>query len=634
MLTPTIKTTGRSSKQLLRSIITLGTLAGTAFTAFNSAHAWTPADVAPVAASVPAQPQQHWLPAITAAIEKLDASRLPSVPEAKSRLESAMTDLERFLDRTPENRDPWLKFLKWDELKAELAKENADGEKLLQAEKNFRQNFHGLEMSAFVKVREALANYGNALLFGKDKDRTLKILSNRLSLLAEHIQTEDVTKSDDASRDVRQTIEMLKAANQSSELSSIIGNAFARPNTRVLVTKAFVQERFGRQVYEPNPVCENILGTQIVGNSLIVGNVTPTLVNNPNQATLRLNLFGDFSSQNVGYNRGVQLQTQGNATVHASETVALGQHGLFALGDTNASANLHTQINSIDAKLRIIERFAAKTAAKQKPQADAIAQARMENRIRNQFHQQLTEQLSDSNSQLGGNSPVELKRLGLSKPSRTSWSSQDFLSLLWLVNDGNQLSAPTSCPHIVPSTGLVVQIHESAITNAINPILAGRTLRSEDSALYRKQFGELASSAIRQDESEPWAITLATYQPVEAKFQEGLITLRIRTTKLDRGDRDLDQSADIQASYKPELVDGKLQLVRQGDVHIRFYGKQATGMRASTLRTFLKRKFDEVFKEQLLDKPLDITEKLPERFADVQLQDVTSDFGWLQVHLD
>lgn len=622
----------------LRSFIILSTLTGASSLHLSPAKAFesqastaTPSPAAVAAA--PSQPQQHWLPSITTAIEKLDASKLPSVSETRKQLDTAVSDFEKFLDRTPEHKEDWFRFLKWDRLKEELAKEKADPEVLLEAEKIFRQNFNGLELNSFTKVRNAIAAHANAVKFGQDPDRTLKILSNRLSLLAEQIKNEDINNSEDASRDLRQTVEMLNAANQTSDLVRLIEGTYARPNARVLVTSDFVARRFGRGVNEHNPVCEDILGTTIIGNSVLVGSVTPTLIHNPNQATLRMNLFGDFTSNNVGHNRGVKLYTQGNATVHASETVVLGEHGLHAVGDTSVNANLSSQIHDIDAKLRIIERIAAKTAAKQKPQADAIAEQRMENRIRNQFHNQLSQQLSESNAKLGG-TPVELRRLGLQKPTRTSWSSNDFLSLLWKVDNATQLSAAESCPHIVPTTGMVIQLHESVVTNTLNPILEGRTLRSEDGAFYRKQFGELASSAIQPDDAEPWSLKLASYQPVEAKFHDGLITLRIRTTRLDRGDRELDQSADIQASYLPQLENGKLQLVRQGDVHIRFYGKQATGMRASTLRTFLKRKFDEVFREQLLDKPLDISDRLPDQFKDLRLRGITSEQGWIQAHLD
>ncbi len=579
-------------------------------------------------------PHQSWLPTIRSSMESLDPGKLPAIVPARNELDASLSELERFLDKSPQRKKGWVDFLQLDALKKELAADRKNVERLWPIEKNFRQNFLGLELKPFRNVRDALNKYILAELYSADPTRTVGILSNRLSLLAEQVQAVDVSENYEARRSTAQTYSFLTESNQESALSSLIQSSFARPNLRVLVSSAYVQQRFGRGVSEYNPVCEEILGTRIVGSSWLNGSVSPTLVNNPHQATVRLQLFGDFTSDNVGYNRGVKLYTQGSANVFASETIALGEHGLFSHNDTSVQANLSSRINDIDANLRIIERIAAKTAAKQKPQADAIARSRMETRIRDQFHQQLSQQLVEANEKVTPPQPVEVVRLGLSQPARSSWSSTQFLSLLWTVKNGKQLTAPNTCPHAVPNTGMAIQVHESAIANFLAPILAGRILRSEDAALYRQQFGPLADAAVAQEDSEPWAVTLATFQPVDAEFHDGKITLRVRTTKLDRGDRALNQSADISATYVPDLSSGKLQLVRDGEVSINFHGNQQTGVRASALRTFLKRKFDEVFREELLKEPLNLADRLPPDMQNLRIASYVSDRGWLQVHLD
>ena len=152
--------------------------------------------------------------------------------------------------------------------------------------------------------------------------------------------------------------------------------------------------------------------------------------------------------------------------------------------------------------------------------------------------------------------------------------------------------------------------------------------------MYRIQFGELAEGAVRRENDEPWAITMAGNNPIEVQFEDSKIIFRIRTTKLDRGDQALEQFATIEASYTPVLVDGALQLVRDGDVRIEFSGKQQRGVRAVSLRSFLKKKFDDVFKAELLDKPLRIDEKLPADLKGLKLAEIVVDEGWLQAHLN
>lgn len=589
-----------------------------------------PAIVPPAADS----PQLRWLPAIQAAQEGLDPNSFPSAKSARERLDQSVGAFEAYLDRTPENRDQWKEFLRWSQLRAELEKEQPDQDSLLQLEKRFRQNFNGLELSPFTSVRDAIQDYLIALRFSSDPTKSVEILRNRLTQLADLIQKSDLAKDINARRDAALTVSYLAQANQTPELIREIQGFFSRSNARVLLTADYVHNKFGRGVCEPNPVCEEILGTRIFGNSILSGAVTPRLIPNSSQAMVRLQLHGDFSSNNVGYNRGVKLYTTGSAFVSAGETIALGPNGLMALGDTSTDANLITNIHAIDAKLKIIEKVAAKVAAKQKPQADAIAEGRMETRIRNQFHEQLVSQLAESNEKIGNPSIVELVRLGLSKPMRSSWSSDHYMAMLWKVQQDVQFSAPTSCPHVVPTTGIALQIHESAISNLMDPVLAGRILNSEESELYRQQFGELAEGAVRRDNDEPWAITMAGSHPVEVQFEDSKIIFRIRTTKLDRGDQALDQPATIEASYAPTLVDGALQLVRDGEVRIEFSGRQQRGVRAVSLRSFLKKKFDDVFKPELLDKPLRIDEKLPADLQGLRLASIVVDEGWLQAHLN
>ncbi len=565
--------------------------------------------------------------------ESLSPELLPSIAVQKSKLDQAISGLEQFLSRNPAEKDNWLRFMKWDELRAELQKEIPDLLKLMQFEKNLRQNFPGLEMRPFVTFREELRAYTNTLRVSSEPEVSLPYLADRIAKLSASISKVDLNEDIDARRDAAQTLEYLSQGNQAKAMIQTIQSSFSRANVRVILSNEFVQRQFSRPVSEYNPVCEVILGTNITGDSFINGSVSPQLLDNPSNASLKLTMFGNFNSDNVGFNRGVQIKTTGYANVVACETVSLTSYGLNAMSDTVADADLTTQINSIYAKSKLVTKIAKKKAAQQKPLADSIAEGRMENKIRNQFHQKLSDQLAESNQKLATTDLSTLQRVGLAKPTRSSWSSSQYLSLLWKVQDGVQLAAPMSCPIDVSPTGLTVQIHESVIGNLFDPIFGGRVLKSEEAALYAAQFGELGKK-IKRDNEEPWSVTMDSFYPIEVKLDDNLITIRVRLHKLEKGDQDLKQPALIQATYRPVLDDGALQLKREGDVKIEFYGKQDKGVLAVSLRGFLKTKFSEFFKEDLLDVPLKLSEKLPPEFQSLDLVSISSEAGWLQVHLN
>ncbi|MCE3014446.1 MAG: hypothetical protein ACK56W_12230 [Pirellula sp.] len=588
--------------------------------------------------TVVSSPATSWLSLAAKAESQLDQNLLPSIDPAKLELEQSMTNLESFLKRTPEHEANWLTFLRWNSIRKELASNDPVPADFIQFEKNFRQNFNGLELEPFTRVRNALQRYSRALLFGSNPKVSIEILGSKLKKLQELVQSPALPRDYESRHEVEQTVSFLDQTNQAKSLVQSMTSFFSLPNVRVLVSSDFVQQKFGRPVNEHNPVNENILGTQIYGNSLLQGFVVPSLVDNRHQATLRLNLNGNFSSNNIGYNRSVRLFTTGSATVAACETITLGSDGLRTLNDTGVDANLSTQINSIDAKHRIVEKIASKVAAKQKPQADAIAVGRMENRIRDQFHHQLVDQLSQSNQKLKTPSIPELVRLGLTKPNRTSWSSSQHLSLLWKVQEGVQFAATSSCPIVVQPTGITIQVHESTFSNLLDPVLAGRVLQSIDSESYASQFGELAKGGLPKDkeDDEPWAIKMSDFHPVELKLDGGLITFCIRTDKITKGadGKGVVMPAVIQASYMPVLNNNELQLARMGTVKIDFYGKQQKGAVAASLRNLLKKKFDNVFRENLLETPLRLSEKLPAELQGLSLASLHTQDGWIQAHLN
>ncbi len=577
---------------------------------------------------------RNWELDVANAQRNLDPNRLPDIGMARQRLDGAMAELENFLATSPQHHANWLAFLNWNDLRAELKKALPNTDQISQFEKTFRQNYFGLELRQFTKVRDALTTFSHALKFSSDKAKAIEIINNRLTKLSEQLRMPNAAQDFDGTREIGQTLTFLMQGNQANDLVSAIRSGYSRANARVLVSSAFVNQRFARPVHEANPVDELILGTQLYGQSWLQGQVTPQLLSSNTHAALRLNLSGSFSSQNIGYNRSVKLHTQGYGNVAASETIALTDSGLVPLNDTATDANLVSQIDDIEHRLRIVRKIASKQAAKQKPEADAIAEGRLEQRIRTQFHEKLAQQINEANQKIRDPDLPVLARLGLERPKRTTWSSPQYLALLWKLQGPTQLAAPASCPLVVDPTGITVQLHESVVTNMLDPVLAGRILKSSELDTMAVQFADVVGKGLKkQKDEEPWAVTMASFHPVEIQLDDSLVTFRIRTNKLDRNGQMLDQPASIEASYRIVLSSGALQLERQGNVKIGFSGKQQQGSRAVLLRSFLKKKFEEVFKVNLLDQPIRVTDRLPSDLQGLSLNSIQVDDGWIQAHL-
>ncbi len=578
-----------------------------------------------------------WSSAISNARSALSEKSLPQPSVAKAKLEQSIVAMENLFTTAGEKRKSgWLDFLMIEALRKEMAKDQPSVNDLIQIEKNTRQNHPGLELKVVSDFRKNLVTYIDALRFGSDPTLTIRAIDSRLEALSKTLAEKRSEMSRlEIDRDLGLIANYLASAGQAPQLLNSIRNTYSKPTARVLVSQAFLQKHFQTPVNQPTAVNENILGTQLRGQSCFLGQVAPILVSNYKAATVQLQLRGQFSANNTGVNRGVTVQTSSRASILASESVQLGNNGLVDLNDTNVSSSFESQINSIDHNLRIVRRIATRKAAEQKPQADAIGRSRLESRLSGQFHEQVVSRLSQSNQRLQPPALLALARLGLTRPVRQSWSSPNYLALLWDTRGADQLAADSSCPLVVENFGVTIQIHQSMLNNAFDPVLAGRVIRSKDLDGFSKQLGELSDEELTKEaKGEPWAITLAGYHPVEVEFDKGLVSFQIRTVRLDRGDQSLDQPATIRANYRMVLVDGKLQFRREGDVDIQFAGRAQRGLRSVTLRSFMKSKFDQALKEDLLREPIDVSKSLPSDAPRLQMVAVQSNEGWLQFTLD
>lgn len=336
-------------------------------------------------------------------------------------------------------------------------------------------------------------------------------------------------------------------------------------------------------------------------------------------------MFANFSSNNRGYNRSVVLNSTGEAEVAAYQSIALTESGLVSLGDAQADADLRTRINSIQHRSHLVRKIASKQAAKRKSEAEAISVSRLENRVRRQFQEQLSSRLSQANANLRDAASLEFARLGIDKPPRSSWSTRDCLALQWNARTETQLSAPGPCPWPAPIEGITIQVHQSLVGNMLDPVLAQRVIRSEDIDGYLTQFGDAAKKIQRNEDEVSWFITLHSYQPVEIRFDDSLIRFRVRTLRSARGDQTTDRAI-VEAKYRVEISENRIQLHRVGDIEI--------SAESVPVRTMIRKRFEQIFRPELFNEPINLTEKLPTQFQDLRIKDWTIDEGWLQVHLD
>lgn len=571
---------------------------------------------------------------ISTAKENVGRRPFPSVEQSEQRVAQAASELQAYLSRrtSAERAANWIDYVDADQvLKAiesdasEIATNNAA--RALQG--RLIGNVVGLEMPPMVKLREETERLLASLRY-VESEKSERLVQQQLSVLAKQLETGDLSKSPKDAADLSFVVQVLDQSNQAPELVAELYNTFSRPNVVFTVSGHLIQDAITRPVDRTRPVRDCILGTRIIGNGRLQGQVMGRLAPSLGRIQVDLVLTGQFRSDSVGYNGPVRLPSIGQGAVLATRSLWIGESGV-SLSQVTASTSLNTTITSIQHPLRIVRRIASKQIAKKKSQADQIARERFRNQVVTDFTNQTSEAAqrigsgTNGTSAFSGNSPrlaeaqVTLKRLNLSPPTRLIGSTSDSVFVQATQRQGKQLAAITSPP---PAFGSAIydihgraisrgdaslQIHESLIDNLASTVLGGRTMTGDqiDRLLGNVQTASKTSTTTKAEDDvlpEKFEIEFSTVRPIIFEAREQQIRVGIRGTRFSQGSNNLRRALEITASYEPVDMGGYKVLKRTGVVGVDFPG--SASMAQIALRKKIQQVFKDRFPETLLDQPL------------------------------
>ncbi len=569
--------------------------------------------------------------------KQLSQDKLPKVTSTKRELISAIDNLERFLATNPQQVDQWKKFLRLDQMRDEANAEKPNTALLIDLETSMRQNYRGLEYPQYMKLRESLMHYHRALRFGTAPEQTIKAIDVRLEKLVETLN-EPLESETERSEAVGVIANYLDLTGQAPISLAAIQAKYSQPNVRAYVRESFVTRMLSRPVAQPTAVNECLLGTRVVGSASMNGGVSADLMPSNNGVALCLSLNATMFTNSNGYNRGVIIHSTGSSPVQASKQIFVSPAGISSTG-TSVATNLHTQINSIEHRSRIVRRIATRKAAETQPQANVIAEGRLQDRVRTQFDQQVEEQLGKArvqfaNFQNQSQSRPELNRIGMPMPAYTYNSSSTVIQGLLTQRTNSQLAAltPSDLPKAFDAQ-VIIEAHQSAVMNAIDVFLGGRTIRNYDLDDLVRQFGGKVTPELQKEaNADPWSITFAAFHPIQIDLNDGLVKITLRIGQMTRGEQVLKQDAAITAVYRPTIYNGYLRLDREGEVKIEFFGK-ISNIGAVSMRAFLKGKFEDTFKPVLVNAPMTLPTPKQPNVPPMQVSNLQLDNGWVQVSL-
>ena len=592
--------------------------------------------------------------------EGLTASeRLPELGRAGVELEEAHRALERYLAERSDavNQKAWLDYVAFAPLAEAIAGETPlekQRELALRLYRRLTRNLPGLERGPLIALRAASYRFYVAT-FTRNPEAVVRQLRSRLRALATLYRQGPELETARGGVAVNSALKFIDSFEIADEAIEILRGTAQQPNLRVRVGGDLIAQVASRQVDQASPSDETILGTRILSDTTLRGEVTARLLPSLDVARLQLQMSGRFCSEGTGYNRRVRIFNRGFGDVWATRVLSLGNEGVVA-GPVACSAGLDSKILGIDHPLRLVERIAAKKAAEQKPQSNAIASERLASRIAREFTEQTDRQLQRPRGNRVQVLNQLLGRLDIEAPTLAWSSTANYLQVQGEIAEDYQLTSAVPPPAIVLSDGVLLQLHESACANPATHLLAERSIGDRE----LREFGERLvadfawgsasgkepaadGTEVREGvRREPVRLDFSSQSPVVFEFREGVLVvgLNARPSSIENRVRN---PVLVAATYRPAPAPaGGLQLRRDEQLEVVFSRDIDTNLFIGATRVHLLEAFDPVFPAVIEFPPIELsaeTSSLPaSAAADVsaaprllRVARIEAEQGWLSL---
>ncbi|MGV3483250.1 MAG: hypothetical protein ACO1RT_02395 [Planctomycetaceae bacterium] len=593
--------------------------------------------------------------AIQEARKSLNPQRLPNFENAKTEVLAAVQNVENYFRpiTSEANLAKWKLYLATDPLVQSIQADESDEQVWAHAQRTHGRLIGrnaGLELWPLVELRDKIDQLIGSMRY-QDSEKSVQFVDQQLQSLDQRITEVGPIPSTEETASLAAITKVIGQSNQAPAVPDAFRSAFSRPNLVFSVSSSFVQQAASQVICRSRAINDCILGTRVVGNGTLQGTVTAQTIPSYGQATVQLTLAGRFHSRSIGYNGPVSLNTVGSGDVMSTRTLYLSESGV-SLAPTVTSANLATQITSINHPLRLVRKIASKKAAQQKPKADAIAAAKFRRQVGDEFSQQINEAVASGMSGRREDELAKMRtslvRLNVPEPSRTIGSTQHAIFLEATQAAHDQLAAINAPPPLpIGIYDVAIQLHESAVDNVASRVLAGRTMTGEQLDQLMADAGkpprpasskpaEESGEAGEEDEAlEPFVIDFARFRPLIFEARDQTLKVGLRGTRFSQGDRELRRPLEITAIYKPvQAADGSLYLERVGDVGVDFPGGRRLTISQVALRRSIQRAFDDRFPPTLLHQTLTLPTTLTVeslRGQNMRTSAIDARDGWLSV---
>lgn len=380
---------------------------------------------------------------------------------------------------------------------------------------------------------------------------------------------------------------------------SLTPSAKWQNNVSAQISAPLLNQFMERSVNDQRQVQENMMGAQSTGNAFTTGKINVELVPFTERVLMNIHFVGRTDvPDNVSQRGSVSVFSTCNTSVDARKPVYVDVNGVHPQ-PAQAQCASSVQVSDVNAKNRFVEKIGWRKTERMHGQMEQAASERAQVRSAQQLDEQANPLLANADMAFKEKFLTPLKTRGVF-PARMQFSSTaSHIHVSALEASPTQRGA-TSSPQLNMKHDLALGAHESFLENTCELTLAGKKVTD-------KQFLELMKLATGESprhlwihaHAPRWDVTLAKRKPLMIRLEEGRATATISFENASRADDQLNQPFKLSFVYRPELVAGSHQLIREGDLKFEFDDKHAAAAPSQELQAFFTKKLFAVFREEI-----------------------------------
>lgn len=453
----------------------------------------------------------------------------------------------------------------------------------------------------------------------------------RLLETLERYELSQVAADADAVKGAIRTIEKSPLSGGAA-VARAVHDHYLTPNVRIAVHSGFVEKLLPDQEVKTSPLEDVIAGRQVRGTRTVTRSTAVRFIPDADEIAMHLEVHGDVSSRSVTAAGPVSLTSRGTSSFVVRKPIKVSSQGLQIGPATGTASNssqlagIQTSFDSVPVMRSLVRQIARSQHDENLPDINREVIEKIVARACRETDEQAEPRFLEAAERIRTRIWTPLVTLGLDPTPVALETTPTIATLRLRLAADDQLAAHTPRPRAPTDAQLSMQLHDSAVNNAIERLgLAGRRFTLEELVLQCCERLGLEPK-VPDDMPEGVEITFARSEPLRISCTDGLVRVRVALEALTSGRRAW-YDVIAQVAYKPSASGAQVFLERDGPVQISGPGHQ--GRMEIALRTI----FGKVFPKE---RPIAV---LPERITknprlqNVQAVQAVSSDGWLALAL-